>query len=304
MPDLAALELLLAVANRGSIGQAARDLGISQPSATARMQLAERLLGLALIERSPRGSRLTPAGVLVADWARAVVSAAQALDAGAAALRTRSAGQLRLGASLTIAEYLLPGWLVALRRRLPDTAVSLEVVNSTEAAGRVRDGEVDLGFVEGPTRPRGLASAVIAQDRLCLVVPPDHPWARRRTPLPAATLAATPLIGREAGSGTRQALAHALRAFGPPAPPLFQLSSTTAVKAAVAAGAGPAVLSSLAVADEVADGRLALVPVADLDLSRRLRAIWPAGQVPTGPARELLALARPEPRRGKAPVRD
>ncbi len=289
VPDLGALELLLAVARLGSLGAAARELGITQPAASSRIRSMERQLGLALVDRSPRGSRLTDAGALVTDWARRVVEAAEAFDAGAQALRDRRDSRLRVAASMTIAEYLLPGWLIALRARRPDTAVSLLAGNSAMVAERLLNDAADLGFVEGLSVPSGLDSAVIAHDRLILVTAPGHPWARRRRPLDAAELAATPLILREKGSGTRQVLDAAL---GGLARPLIELSSTTAVKASAVSGAGPAVLSELAVGEELSLRRLVNVPVQGVALRRDLRAVWPTGHRPTGPARDLLSLTR------------
>ncbi|CAL9584455.1 LysR family transcriptional regulator [Streptomyces sp. enrichment culture] len=289
VPDLGALQLLLAVARLGSLGGAARDLGITQPAASSRIRSMERQLGVALVDRSPRGSRLTDAGALVTDWARRVVEAAEAFDAGAQALRDRRDSRLRVAASMTIAEYLLPGWLLALRAERPDTAVSLLAGNSAAVAQRLLSGEADVGFVEGLTVPSGLESAVVAHDRLIVVTAPSHPWARRRTPVAAAELATTPLILREEGSGTRQVLQAAL---GGLARPLIELSSTTAVKAAAVSGAGPSVLSELAVGEELALRRLIRVPVNGMALARDLRAVWPTGHRPTGPARDLLALTR------------
>ncbi|WP_079086973.1 LysR family transcriptional regulator [Streptomyces silvensis] len=292
VPDLAALELLLAVARLGSLGRAARELGISQPAASGRIRSMERQLGVALVDRSPRGSRLTEAGALVTDWARRVVEAAEAFDAGAQALRDRRDSRLRVAASMTIAEYLLPGWLIALRARRPDTAVSLLAGNSAAVTGRLLTGEADVGFVEGIGVPAGLDGVVVAQDRLVVVVAPGHAWARRRAPVAAAELAATPLILREEGSGTRQVLQAAL---GELARPLLELSSTTAVKSAAVSGAGPAVLSELAVGEELAARRLVSVPVDGARLRRELRAVWPVGHVPAGPARDLLSLTRATP---------
>jgi DNA-binding transcriptional LysR family regulator len=249
----------------------------------------ERQLGVALVDRSPRGSRLTDAGALVTDWARRVVEAAEAFDAGAQALRDRRDSRLRVAASMTIAEYLLPGWLLALRAQRPDTAVSLLAGNSAAVAERLLADEADLGFVEGLTVPAGLDAAVVAHDHLIVVTAPGHPWARRRRPLAADELAATPLILREKGSGTRQVLDAAL---GGLARPLLELSSTTAVKAAAVGGAGPAVLSELAVGDELALRRLVRVPLDGVTLERSLRAVWPTGHRPTGPARDLLSLTR------------
>ncbi|MGW7515416.1 LysR family transcriptional regulator [Streptomyces sp. NPDC054796] len=295
VPDLGGLQLLLAVARLGSLGRAARESGVSQPAASSRMRAMERQLGVALLERSPRGSRLTDAGTLVTDWARRIVEAAEGFDAGVQALRDRRDSRLSVAASMTIAEYLLPGWLIALRTARPGTAVSLLAGNSAAVAERVRTGEADLGFVEGIGLPTGLDGAVIGRDRLLVVAAPGHAWARRRGQVGAEEVAATPLILREQGSGTRQVLDDALAAHGGLAPPLLELSSTTAVKSAAVSGAGPSVLSELAVGEELSAGRLVEVPVADVRLGRELRAVWPRGARPTGPARELLTLTRGRP---------
>ncbi|MET8785050.1 LysR family transcriptional regulator [Streptomyces sp. NPDC004589] len=289
VPELGALELLLAVARLGSLGRAARERGITQPAASSRIRSMERQLGVALVDRSPAGSRLTDAGALVTDWARRIVEAAEAFDAGAQALRGRRDSRLRVAASMTIAEYLLPGWLIALRGRRPDTAVSLLAGNSAAVAARLLADEADLGFVEGLSVPAGLDETVVGHDRLIVVTAPGHPWARRRRPLSAAELASTPLILREEGSGTRQVLDEAL---GGLARPLLELSSTTAVKASAVSGAGPAVLSELAVGEELAARRLVGVPVVDVRLDRDLRAVWRTGHRPAGPGRDLLALTR------------
>ncbi|MEU6059518.1 LysR family transcriptional regulator [Streptomyces sp. NPDC047097] len=291
VPDLGALELLLAVARHGSLGRAAREVGITQPAASSRIRSMERLLGVALVDRSPRGSRLTDAGALVTDWARRVVEAAEAFDAGAQALRDRRDSRLRVAASMTIAEYLLPGWLIALRAARPGTAVSLQAGNSAAVAELLLAGEADLGYVEGLAVPEGLDGAVVARDRLVVVAAPAHPWARRRRPIAPAELASAALVLREYGSGTRQVLDAALADHGGLAEPLLELASTTAVKAAAVTGAGPAVLSELAVTEELASRRLVEVPVADVSLTRALRAVWPTGPLPAGPARDLLSLA-------------
>ncbi|MFI5668863.1 LysR family transcriptional regulator [Streptomyces sp. NPDC051704] len=292
VPDLGALELLLAVARIGSLSGAAKRMGITQPAASSRIRAMETRLGVALVDRSPRGSTLTAEGALVTDWARRVVEAAEAFDAGAQALRGRRDSRLRVAASMTIAEYLLPGWLIALRGQRPGTAVSLHAGNSAVVAERVLAHEADLGFVEGLSVPEGLDSAVIAQDRLVVAVAPGHAWARRTRGVAAAELAATPLILREWGSGTRQVLDAALAQSGGLAAPLLELASTTAVKAAALSGAGPCVLSELALGEELAARRLVEVPVTGAALGRALRAVWPVGNRPAGPARDLLSLTR------------
>jgi molybdate transport repressor ModE-like protein len=294
------LDLLLSVARCGSLGAAAREHRISQQAASERIRRLESLLGVQLVRRSRQGSSLTPAGVLVVDWAAQLMELAAEMETSVAALRAEQHAQLRVAASLTIAEYLIPRWLVALQRRAEaagaDLSVQLTATNSDDVAELVRDGRVGLGFVEGPAAPEDLAWREVGTDSLVLVVPLDHPWARRRRPVTAAELAGTGLVAREPGSGTRRALEFSMRAaLGevPIAPPLLELSGTAAVRGSVLAGAGPAVLSSLAVADDVASGRLRPVPVTGLELRRRLLAVWPLGSTPRGPAQDLLAIAAP-----------
>jgi DNA-binding transcriptional LysR family regulator len=286
--DLTSFDLLLSVARLGSVGRAAAEHRVSQPAASARLRQLERRLGLTLLHRTTRGSTLTPTGALVADWARTAVDAASALALGVAALRDTHTRRLAVAASQTVAEYLLPAWLVALRAAHPDLSVVLQAANSADVAARVLAGETALGFIEGPDLPTGLHAATVATDRLTVVVAPGHPWTRRRRGVTAAELAATPLVTREAGSGTRRALEQAL---GSSTVPLLELSSTTAIKHAVAYGDTPAVLSSLAVTADLAAGTLTIVPVTGVDLHRDLRAVWPAGMQLTGPERDLLTIA-------------
>jgi DNA-binding transcriptional LysR family regulator len=288
--DLSGFELLLSVARLGSVGRAAIEHRISQPAASAKLRELERRLGLTLLHRTPRGSTLTETGALVADWARGAIDAAQALAAGVAALREERDSRLAVAASQTVAEYLLPAWLVALRAAHPALTVTLRAANSAEVAAEVLGGSVGIGFIEGPAVPPGLRAETVASDRLTLVVGPGHPWARRRRPIEPAELAATPLVAREAGSGTRRAYEEALGDV-PIAAPLLELSSTTAIKHAVEAAGSAAILSSLAVTAELAAGQLIAVP-AGVPLTRRLRAVWPANAQLVGPARDLYLIAR------------
>jgi molybdate transport repressor ModE-like protein len=315
VPDLTALEILQAVARAGSLNAAARQVGITQQAVSARIRSAEAQAGVALVARTSRGSTLTPEGRVVAEWAARVLAAVGELDAGLAALRNDHHARLRVSASLTIAEQLLPGWLVSLQsaarhRGQWPAEIVLTAANSETVSQQVRAGEADLGFIEGPTCPPGLSSRVVGHDSLVVVVRPDHPWARRQRSLGPRELAETPLVSREEGSGTREALAAALTAAlaaAPRAPgaapgrsrahPLrvhlpvaLALSTTAAVRAAVLAGAGPAVLSELTVAEDLASRRLIRVPVEGVNLRRSLRAIWLGGPYPpVGAARDLLA---------------
>lgn len=298
MPELKALEVLLAIAEHGSLSAAAREVGVSQQAVSARIASLEAQTGVQLVIRSAHGSQLTASGLVAAQWAGRLLQVAHEVDAGLASLRETSRGRVKVSASLTVAEQLLPGWLVSLqaaarRRGQPAAEVVLTATNSDHVLAQVRSREADLGFVEGPRVPHGLRSRVVAHDELVLVVRPDHRWARRPEAVTARELNATPLVTRESGSGTRDFLATALREHlgpgHPPARPALELSTATAIRAAVLAGSAPAVLSRLAVADDIASGRLQVISVQDVDLRRSLRAVWLGGRTPpAGAVRDLI----------------
>lgn len=277
-PTLAALDLLVSVVELGSLSKAAAAHHIAQPSASSRVRYLERQLGLNLLERSASGSTPTAAGSLVAGWAEATLRSAQMLTAGVDALKAKRAGRLRIAASLTIAEYLLPSWLERLLRNRPADSIKLEVANSEEVLKRLIDHQVDLGFIESVTPTPSMNEQVVAHDRLVVVVGRQHGWGRGGS-VSVEELSATPLILRERGSGTREALEVALADLGYPMPTsALELGSTAAVRAAVIAGTSPTVISHRAVAAEFAAGTLVEVAVPGLHIDRPLRAVWPKGQ--------------------------
>lgn len=290
-PGLMALDLLVSVAELGSLGQAANRHGVSQPAVSMRMTQLERQLGITLLERSPMGTRLTPAGESVVGWCNQVLGATHTMMAAVTALRAHAGGHLRVAASLTVSDHLMPGWLVALRHDMPGVTVALEVTNSTNVVDLVRRSVADLGFVEGPVGDsRGLGTRRVGGDHLVVVVAPSHRWARRRRPLRGSELAAAELIVREPTSGTRQVLEEALAEWGGVQTHL-ELGSTSAILGAARRGEGPAVLSSLAVADDAAARRLVLVDTEDVALGRSFLAVWLRSATLPSPARLLLARA-------------
>ncbi|MFF1640676.1 LysR family transcriptional regulator [Streptomyces sp. NPDC058246] len=314
VPDLVALELLLGVAQEGSLNSAARAAGVSQQAVSARIRAMEGQTGVTLVHRSPRGSTLTAEGVMIAEWAARLLGVAAELDAGIAALRADRRARLRVSSSLTIAEQLLPGWLSSFRTQGPpgDGApeILLTAINTATVITHVTDGTADIGFTEGPQQPARLHGRVVGHDRLAVVVTPSHPWAERGRPVSATELAATPLVSREGGSGTWETLATALAAvLGPgasQAAPALWLPTTSAVRAAALAGSAPAVISELAIQDDLATGRLIAVQTPQLDLRRNLRVIWNgASSPPSGVARDLIAhiLTRGDQRRGSRRMR-
>lgn len=299
-PDLAALDLLVAISERGSLSAAAKSVGMAQPNASRMLSRWETHLGVHLIERRPHGSVLTSQGQAVAEWARPVLDAARAFATSLPSLTSREKSGLSIAASMTIAENLVPRWLTTLQSQNAGIKISLTVRNSEEVFDLVHSREVDLGFIETPhTRP-GFHSHPIGTDQLIVVVASTHPWAHRTEPVTATELASTPLIVREHGSGTRLTLDQAFGGIAV-APPLLELGSNSAVRASVLAGDAPAVLSRLAVGPWISSGALCEVPLTGMNLRRSLRAIWIETPTPQGPARQLIRLIESDSRLGTNP---
>jgi DNA-binding transcriptional LysR family regulator len=308
--DLGALRALREVGRHESIAAAAPVLGVSQQALSARMRTLERVMGIPLLARSSAGSHLTEQGRLIVGWAEDVLDAADRLEAGVRSIRSGVSRRLSIAASQTIAEHLVPHWLVELRGieqagpdlastgQAPDetpTVVELTVANSTGVIELVRDVKVRLGFIETPHLPTDLVTVHLRDDEMLVVAAPGHPWARRRGPLSLAEVAATPLVMREAGSGTRDTLTDHLAAQRPPltARIAMELGTSAAVRSAIAAGVGPGVLSRLAVRDDLVLGRLVAIEVAGPPLTRQLTAVWRHDLDPLPPeGARLLAVAK------------
>ncbi|MCB0882310.1 MAG: LysR family transcriptional regulator [Thermoleophilia bacterium] len=293
LPHLADLAVLVAIGEHGSISAGARAVGVAQPNASRTLARLERRFGLVLVRRGARGSELTEHGVLMADWARDALRAAERLEAGAAGLARGADGPLRIAASQTIAEALLPRWLGALHAAEPGLRVGLTVGNSDDVGRLVSTGEA-LGFVESPDLPGTIScdveERVITTDRLVVVTAPGHAWALRTRPVSPGELRATPLVVREPGSGTRIALEDAMAGHRMAAPAM-ELPSNAAVRLAVASGVGPAVLSEHAVRAAVTAGELRAVMVDGLVVERPLRAVWAAGAGIPAAGAHLVELA-------------
>ena len=273
-PELQALGLLVALAGRAqSIGQAADALGVAQPNASRSLRSLERELKVPLLRRSPRGTELTAEGHAVAEWASKVVDAYDDLNAGTRAIQDARAGTVRVSASLTVAEYLLPRYLTTFKSAHPDIDVGLAVENSTAVIAAVRGQRCDLGLIESVSLPAGLPAKVLGHDRLMIAAAPEFAGAWS-TPIAAEALAHVPLLVREVGSGTRAVVDAALADFGG-VRVAGEYGSNSALKIAATTAVAPIVLSELALRDDFRAHRLVPLPVdAEVNLERELHAVW------------------------------
>lgn len=284
------LRIFIAVAERQHVTQGARDLNLTQSATSAAIAALEARYETKLFDRIGRRIVLTEAGRLFLVEAKAVLERAAAAEAVLADLAGLERGALSLAASQTVANYWLPGVVYRYRQRFPQVVVTVDIGNTETVAEHVHAGGADLGLVEGTVDDPHLAVIAIAEDDMVLVVPPGHPWTARLPDL-VRDVPAGQWILRERGSGTRALFEATLLAAGVDPRRLdvvFELPSNEAVRAAVEAGAGVAVMSRLVVASALRAGTLAAVP---LPLPRRqFLALRHKERYVTRAQREFLAL--------------
>lgn len=283
------LALFHAVAEMGSISGAAARQHISQPAVSKQIRELEGELGVALLDRLPRGVRLTAAGRLLADYARRWTGLEREAERAIAELRGLQRGQLAIGASTTIGNYLLPPVLIEFHRRHPRVEVRLEIANTRAIQQALLEGSWELGFTEGIIETEDLESEVFHRDELVMVVPPKHRLLALRR-VTARDLGKADWILREEGSGTRDVVERALRKHRIPARSTMALGSAEAIKQAVAAGQGVAMMSALVVRRELAAGTLVQVNLPEMTVIRPLHLQRLRGRSDSPLRREFLAI--------------
>ncbi len=295
------LTAFAAVAEAGSFTRGAERLMVSQPAVSLHVAQLEASLKTPLFDRLPRGVRLTAAGEILLRYARRLSALEHEAEAAVAELLGLTRGRLVLGASLTIGSYLLPAVLGRFRRLHPAIEVDLQIANTQHIEQMLADGQIDLALTEGLPPDTPLPAETFANDRLLPIAPPGHPILRTR-PLTAAVLAKQDLILREIGSGTREVVENAFARHRLTLKPMMSLGSTEAIKRAVQAGVGLAVVSELAIDQELAGGALAVIPVTDLSIVRPLTLRRPPGRTDSPAAVEFVRLLREHPAPAKRPT--
>lgn len=267
------------------------------------MRELESRLGAPLLARSPRGIALTQSGELLASFARRIFALEADAERALEELHGLRRGRLSVGASTTIGIYMLPPLFGLFRKLYPGVELNLEIANTQLIQQRLLDHSLQLGMTEGFADNPELHASEFTWDELAVIAPPGSPWLPR-APLAARELSSLPLIFREQGSGTRAVVERAFESLGLFIRPAMSLGSTEAIKRAVMAGLGFGIVSRLTVLTELADRRLAILPVIDLPLRRPLHLLRPDA-APLEPAaqaflrllEERLAETPPAPRR-------
>ena len=266
------LAIFHAVAETRGISLGAERLHISQPAVSKQIQELERNLGTKLFDRIPRGVRLTESGELLAGYARRLFALEAEAETALGELRGLERGRLAVGASLTIGGYLLPNVLARFHQRYPGIELSVEIANTEEVHMRLLDGAVDIGLTEGFLEHPELEASVFQEDEIVVIVPPGHKLLSEANVTPQR-LCMEPLLMREEGSGTRAVVERAFADKGLFPRPVMSLGSIEAIKRAVAAGIGIAMVSGLTTALEEEAGKLVILRVKEFVVRRPLHLL-------------------------------
>ena len=270
------LQVFHAVAKHLSFTKAAEALFMTQPAVTFQIRQLEEHFNTRLFDRAHGRITLTPAGQVALDYAERILGMSAELDTRLKEMSGQVAGPLLIGASTTIAEFLLPQVLGEFKARYPGVVPRLFVANSEAVQDRVAERALDLGFIEGESHLPSLVTDMICDDELQVVCAPAHPLAKAKSVTPKA-LTEHAYISREPGSGTREVIDHYLQKAGV-APDTMQgvmeLGSPEALKGLVATGLGFAIMSRATVAKETQLGQLVQVPLAPR-LNRHLAVVYP-----------------------------
>lgn len=275
--NLHQLRVFAAVVEQGGFSRAAAALRVSQPAVSKSVHELERQVGMPLLDRSGRALRRTPAGDALYARARELFGVEQMAEEELHALRGLERGTLRVGASTTIATYFLAPYLGDFVRAHPGVTLRVASANTRAIARALVERRVDVALVEGPVRDARITVRRWREDELVVIAPPDHALAQRRR-VHAAELVAYAFLVREPGSGTRVVASRALASLGVRVPVAMQLGSTEAIKQAVAAGLGLAIVSRAAARDQLALERVVEIPVHDLAMGRPLNEIALTGR--------------------------
>ena len=271
------LRIFRSVAELGSFSRAAETLRLSQPAVSKSVRELERQIDASLFDRTGGHPRLTDAGTLLLDRARELFAVERVAEEELRTLRGLEGGVLRIAASTTVVNYLLPDHLARFHAAHPRVTLRVASANTRDVARALLQRRAEIALVEGPVDDARLIAVPWRDDELAVIAHAGHRLATRRR-VQWSDLAAEPFIVRERGSGTRRVAEDALATLGAELQVALQLASTEAIKQAVAAGLGLAIVSRAAIADQLALGRLVVLPLRGVALGRQLSELRVPGR--------------------------
>lgn len=290
------VEVFLHVARCLNISQAARDLFMSQPAVTSAIQKLEDHYSIKLFLRLPRGLELTPAGVLLYRHLKELKDGVVDLENEMMKIRGTLHGKILIGASPTFGNYTLPHLLGLFSQLYPEISYRLTIANNSQVYAFLQEGKIELAFLVGTLPGKRLDAKKIMEDELVMIAAPGHPWASG-VPVKSSELLTQPVILREKGSGSRKDMEEAYAEMGLPPDELIviaELNSLEAIKQAVIANLGTALVSRRAAEKEIEQGLLKTVGIEGVKLARNIYAATLPDARLTAAASDLLQFVNKE----------
>ena len=270
------LQVFHAVAKQLSFTKAAEVLFMTQPAVTFQIKQLEEHFNTRLFDRGHGRISLTPAGELVLDYAEKILGLSSEMDVRLAEMTGEVGGSLLVGASTTIAEFLLPRIMGEFKTKYPNVRPRLVVANSESIETRVAEHTLDIGFIESPTHQPNLQTEVCCEDEMQVICSPKFPLARLKEITPQH-LVDQPFVSREPGSGTREFTEVYLHKHGFDVDrlvPVMELGSPLALLEVVETGLGYAIASRSSVINSLRLGDLVSIPLKPR-LVRKLSMVYP-----------------------------
>jgi len=284
------LKVFRAVAEHLNFRRAAEQLFLTQPAITLQIKALENDLGMRLFDRTGGKITLTRQGSVLLGYANKLATLASEAERELGCSEGSVSGELALGASTTIAQYVLPKLIGAFQNEYPQIQFSLHSGNTSEIVRFLLEGKVALGLIEGPARDRGVRTEPFMEDELVLITAQDFDSDR----VAPARFVGMSLLMREQGSGSRHVVELALEKAGfklKAFKKVMELDSTEAIKSAVEAGLGVGFVSRWAIAKELELGTLKVAQVSSVRATRHFTLISRTGPEPQGPAGALRTFA-------------
>jgi DNA-binding transcriptional LysR family regulator len=260
------LEVFLGIAHQQNVSKAAEALNMSQSAASSALKELEQQFDVQLFDRIGKRLQLNEQGRLIRPKAESLL--AQASDLEQSLLKHADAGHLKVGATLSIGNYLAVNIMAEMMCLQPNANISLEVANTASISQKVLNFDLDIGLIEGELQHSELDVIPWRDDELAVFCSPDHPLAQKKTITDKDLLAASWIL-REAGSGTRQAFERAMHGILPELHVAHELQHTEAIKRAVEANLGLGCLSQITLEDAFNRGSLVRLPVPQRDFERQ-----------------------------------
>ncbi|MHB1416208.1 MAG: LysR substrate-binding domain-containing protein [Chloroflexota bacterium] len=270
--NLEQLRSFRAVAEQGSFSRAADARFLAQPTVSMQVAALERELGVRLFDRLGWRVVLSDAGAEFLQYAVRILSLVEESRRAMAEIQGIAAGQLIVGASQTIGNYIVPRHFGTFNARYPGVRLVLEILPIPAIAERIREGSLDLGMIEAPIVASDLLTRPFLTDELVLIVPQGHPWSERGV-VEAEDLARERFIARDPESLSGRIVRERLSALGIEVVPTLQVGTPEAVRESVRAGLGVGIVSRHVVTLALAAGVVAEVPVRGLRVERNLRVV-------------------------------